>query len=649
MGCKCAKYRNVFLFLSKWNEVATSNATETDLEDDDADDEELEKMNFEQFKRTIKRYRRLIPYTSYYISNNYVNNPGQLPLSYTEEQTLASQPSIVNIDGQLGHKRQSDKLKNSFIHQSTSLDKQQKFIPSVQYDPKNIGGDNDYFTPVRYNNKVNYDDYYRDYDRRPSNYHEITTPKAQTIRYYTKERSSTQKIPYAQLYERDHQKQSTHIQPEYLINYIPRPKPTPQSNPDYYPVDDFESLRYVKIKPPPPPPPIYHQPSRVIPSIKRRPNYQQHNPIVNDDNIAKSLELTNQLPEVLNKDNIDSSIKTLVEILSLLHSAKSPSVPQRFGPTSTPAPNSFLVSQNIPNYEEFNAPQKYTRPKVVTETRYQATTTPVPILINDKPSRFKVSVKYTNNVKSNAPELDYNDGIDVKNHDIIEYYTPLVQDIDEIRNAASYTAVTETNIVEVSQEHSYEINEDVDEENEKPQTMGNPQPEKHHQLAGGFINAALTIPNMSIKYGVTQGRPDTDYPIYSVIPETNFNCKAQRYKGFFGDPSTRCQVWHYCDLNGGKSSFLCPNGTIFSQAALTCDWWFNVKCEATTQLYVLNERLYKFILPIMPKFPEDFSGPEVDQYLELKFKEMEAKLKAKKLKKAMEKKMKEKQPPNNEE
>lgn len=35
----------------------------------------------------------------------------------------------------------------------------------------------------------------------------------------------------------------------------------------------------------------------------------------------------------------------------------------------------------------------------------------------------------------------------------------------------------------------------------------------------------------------------------------------------------------------------------------------------------------------MPKFPEDFSGPEVDRYLELKFKEMEAKLKEKKLKK----------------
>lgn len=33
----------------------------------------------------------------------------------------------------------------------------------------------------------------------------------------------------------------------------------------------------------------------------------------------------------------------------------------------------------------------------------------------------------------------------------------------------------------------------------------------------------------------------------------------------------------------------------------------------------------------MPKFPEDFTGPEVDRYLELKFKEMEAKMKEKKL------------------
>ncbi|KAF6213032.1 hypothetical protein GE061_010746 [Apolygus lucorum] len=123
--------------------------------------------------------------------------------------------------------------------------------------------------------------------------------------------------------------------------------------------------------------------------------------------------------------------------------------------------------------------------------------------------------------------------------------------------------------------------------------------------------------------GATPGQAGVDYPTYDEIPQTSFSCKTQRYKGFFGDPETRCQVWHYCDLNGGQASFLCPNGTIFSQVALTCDWWFNVKCASTAQLYVLNERLYKYILPQKPSFPEDYAGPLVDRYLTHKFKEIE--------------------------
>ncbi|XP_017488900.1 PREDICTED: uncharacterized protein LOC108377149, partial [Rhagoletis zephyria] len=130
--------------------------------------------------------------------------------------------------------------------------------------------------------------------------------------------------------------------------------------------------------------------------------------------------------------------------------------------------------------------------------------------------------------------------------------------------------------------------------------------------------------------GPSTGRAGIDYPNLADIPQTNFNCAEQRYKGFFGDPETNCQVWHYCDLNGGKASFLCPNGTIFSQIALTCDWWFNVKCSTTAQLYVLNERLYKYILPFTPKFPEDYSGPLVDKYLAMKFQEMEEKMRIEK-------------------
>ncbi|EDV93285.1 GH19216, partial [Drosophila grimshawi] len=136
--------------------------------------------------------------------------------------------------------------------------------------------------------------------------------------------------------------------------------------------------------------------------------------------------------------------------------------------------------------------------------------------------------------------------------------------------------------------------------------------------------------------GPSTGRAGIDYPNYAQIPKTSFECTQQRYKGFFGDPETNCQVWHYCDLNGGKASFLCPNGTIFSQIALTCDWWFNVKCSTTSQLYVLNERLYKYILPFNPKFPEDYNGPIVDKYLAMKFQEMEEKMRLEKQRKADE-------------
>ncbi|XP_047505269.1 uncharacterized protein LOC125049847 [Pieris napi] len=146
-------------------------------------------------------------------------------------------------------------------------------------------------------------------------------------------------------------------------------------------------------------------------------------------------------------------------------------------------------------------------------------------------------------------------------------------------------------------------------------------------------------PIHSDEEGGTPGRPGVDYPILTVIPPTKFDCKTQRYKGFFADPETRCQVWHYCDLNGGQASFLCPNGTIFSQAGLTCDWWFNVRCASTAQLYVLNESLYKFILPHSPKFPEDYSGPLVDKYLTLKFKEMEEQFKKNKNKNAASEKI----------
>ncbi|CAH2268925.1 jg6953 [Pararge aegeria aegeria] len=90
-----------------------------------------------------------------------------------------------------------------------------------------------------------------------------------------------------------------------------------------------------------------------------------------------------------------------------------------------------------------------------------------------------------------------------------------------------------------------------------------------------------------------RGKPGTDYPILGAVPYTNFYCDEQPYPGFFADMDTRCQAWHYCDIDGRQASFLCPNGTIFSQGVASCDWWFNVRCSLSPALYPLNARLYR--------------------------------------------------------
>ncbi|XP_064119665.1 uncharacterized protein LOC135224525 [Macrobrachium nipponense] len=80
---------------------------------------------------------------------------------------------------------------------------------------------------------------------------------------------------------------------------------------------------------------------------------------------------------------------------------------------------------------------------------------------------------------------------------------------------------------------------------------------------------------------ISDGVPGVDYPIYSRIPYTSFACKEKLPPGIYGDAEAGCQVWHICEADGRQHSFLCPNGTIFNQELLTCDWWYNVHCGVT--------------------------------------------------------------------
>ncbi|OXA57621.1 hypothetical protein Fcan01_08481 [Folsomia candida] len=80
--------------------------------------------------------------------------------------------------------------------------------------------------------------------------------------------------------------------------------------------------------------------------------------------------------------------------------------------------------------------------------------------------------------------------------------------------------------------------------------------------------------------GEIPGEAGTDYPILREIVDTPFDCDNVQYSGYYADvdDAARCQIFHIC-LKGNayrktqKWSFLCPNGTVFSQENFVCVWW----------------------------------------------------------------------------
>ncbi|XP_070500142.1 spidroin-2-like [Chironomus tepperi] len=118
--------------------------------------------------------------------------------------------------------------------------------------------------------------------------------------------------------------------------------------------------------------------------------------------------------------------------------------------------------------------------------------------------------------------------------------------------------------------------------------------------------------NQEGDYSAIPGEPDVDYPIYSEIPETSFDCNQQEYPGYYADVEARCQVFHICALNK-TFNFLCPNGTIFSQETLVCVWWNQFDCNSAPGLYANNANLYDNTQTGQQAGPgavaNDFAGP----------------------------------------
>ncbi|KAF2357465.1 Chitin binding domain [Trinorchestia longiramus] len=91
------------------------------------------------------------------------------------------------------------------------------------------------------------------------------------------------------------------------------------------------------------------------------------------------------------------------------------------------------------------------------------------------------------------------------------------------------------------------------------------------------------------------GVPGEDFPVLSEVPDTGFQCGDQAVSGYYADDDgeARCQVFHICQLRESglvqQDSFLCPNGTVFNQQYLVCDWWFNFDCSQAKDFYSVNE------------------------------------------------------------
>ena len=104
-----------------------------------------------------ERFRRLIPYMTYYVMNNYVGaGASQRPEAPILRRPTTSSPASTRYVTLRPVANSAGKNRFTVAPQPP---KDNRFVPSVQYNPKEVGPDADYFVPVRYSAKDQYDDY----------------------------------------------------------------------------------------------------------------------------------------------------------------------------------------------------------------------------------------------------------------------------------------------------------------------------------------------------------------------------------------------------------------------------------------------------------------------------------------------------------
>ncbi|UYV62608.1 hypothetical protein LAZ67_2001301 [Cordylochernes scorpioides] len=80
--------------------------------------------------------------------------------------------------------------------------------------------------------------------------------------------------------------------------------------------------------------------------------------------------------------------------------------------------------------------------------------------------------------------------------------------------------------------------------------------------------------------------------IFKMVPAEVFTC-AGRPPGYYADVRSGCAMYHTCNMGGGQHVFTCPNGTLFHQEMLVCNYSRMVNCTSMERRYKSTAHIFE--------------------------------------------------------
>jgi len=108
-------------------------------------------------------------------------------------------------------------------------------------------------------------------------------------------------------------------------------------------------------------------------------------------------------------------------------------------------------------------------------------------------------------------------------------------------------------------------------------------------VSGVYTSIRKELANPMDTAKLMDATSDPNYPSLTSIPSSStFSCADQAQPGLYADVSTKCQVFYQCQGSGRQYGYLCQSGTAFNQMTLACDYYYNVQCDRSPQLYAFS-------------------------------------------------------------